>query len=117
MATTAHVTNTFGATAPAGGYANESSRESSVQKYHVLDASGKKVRLRTGKHVVTEVSLLGKGAADYSVVAAGAFTGGAFKATSADTTEHNSGEYCDFNLSGKIHDNLEDDGGSEGGPD
>lgn len=119
MAVTAHVTDTFGATAPIGGFANESSSESSVEKYQVLDASGKKVRLRTGKHIVSDVTLSGKGGADYSAVTAGAFSAGVFKAVSAETTEYNTGEYCDFTISGKVHDTVEEDsgGGGGGGPD
>lgn len=106
MATTAHITETFGATAPTGGYTNESSGEGSVEKYQVLSESGVKVRLRGGKHIITDVSISGKGGADYAVVSPGAFTVGAFKALSAETTEHESGEYCDFAITGKMHSNV-----------
>lgn len=107
MAVTAHITETFGATTPTGGYTNESSGEGSIQKYQVLSESGVKVRLRGGIHVVTDVQISGKGGADYSVIAPGAFTGGAFKALSAETTEFETGEYCDFAVSGKMHDTVD----------
>jgi hypothetical protein len=106
MAITAHVTENFGATTPTGGYTNESSHDDTVKKYEALDESGVKQRLRAGKHIETEVNISGKGGADYSVIAPGAFTEDAFKALSAETTEYHEGEYCDFNVSGKIHSNV-----------
>lgn len=106
MAVLAHITETFGATTPTGGFTNESNHDDSVKKYEVLNESGVKKRLRTGKHIESDVSISGKGGADYSVIAAGAFTEGAFKALSAETTEYEEGEYCDFAISGKIHSNV-----------
>lgn len=106
MAVTAHITETFGATTPAGGYTNESSHDDTIKKYEVIDESGVKQRLRGGKHIESEVNISGKGGADYSVIAPGAFSEGAFKALSAETTEYEEGEYCDFALSGKIHSNV-----------
>lgn len=109
MAVTAHITKLFGATTPIGGFTNESSRDGSVKKYQVLDENGDKVRLRAGKHIEDEVSISGKGSADYSVIAPGAFLASSFKATSAETTEYNEGEYCDFSLSGMINFNIVSD--------
>lgn len=106
MAVTAHILDNFGATTPTGGYVNESSHDDTVKKYQVLDESGVKQRLRAGKHIETEVSISGKGGADYSVIAPGAFTEDAFKALTAETTEYEEGEYCDFAVSGKIHSNV-----------
>ncbi len=106
MAVLAHITDTFGATTPTGGYTNESSHDGSIKKYEVLDESGVKQRLRGGKHIVDAVSISGKGGADYSVIAAGAITEGAFKAMSAETTEYEEGEYCDFAIEGEINSNV-----------
>lgn len=106
MATTAHITELFGAATPAGGFTNESSHDGTVKKYQVLDEDGEKVRLRAGKHIEDEVSITGKGGADYTVIAPGAFTADAFKATSAETTEYHEGEYCDFSVSGMIDSNV-----------
>lgn len=103
MATTAHITETFGAVTPTGGYTNESSGEGSIEKYSVLDESGVKQRLRGGIHIVTDVSISGKGPADYTVIAPGAFSAATFKAISAENTEYNTGEYPDFAVTGKTH--------------
>jgi hypothetical protein len=103
MAVACNIASTFGATTPTGGYTNESSRESQIEKAFVLDEDGVKVKLRTKKHIVTTVSISGKGSADYAVVTDGDFTSGTFKATSAETTEYNDGEYIDFAIQGLIH--------------
>jgi hypothetical protein len=102
MAVECNIASTFGATTPAGGYTNESSRESSLEKAFVLDEDGVKVKLRPKNLVTAQVSISGKGSADYSAVTAGDFTAGAFKALSAETTEYNDGEYIDFSISGQI---------------
>lgn len=106
MAVNAHITETFGATTPTGGFTNESNHDGAVKKYQVLDESGVKQRLRSGKHIEDEVSITGKGGADYSVIAPGAFTEDAFKALSAETTEYHEGEYCDFAVNGMIDSNV-----------
>ena len=106
MAVECNITDTFGATTPTGGFTNESSDDGSIQKYQVLDEDGDKVRLRGGKHIVTSVNSSGKGSADYSVIAPGDFTKDAFKALSAETTEHNTGEYIDFTVTGEINGNV-----------
>lgn len=106
MALTAHITELFGAATPTGGYTNESNHEGKVKKYQVLDENGDKKRLRSGKHIEDEVSITGKGGADYSVIAPGAFTEDAFKAISAETTEYHEGEFCDFAITGMIDSNV-----------
>lgn len=106
MSVLAHITETFGATTPTGGYTNESKHDDKIKKYEVYDESGVKQRLRGGKHIESGVDINGKGGADYSVIAPGAFTEGAFKAMSAETTEYNEGEYCDFAVAGEINDNV-----------
>lgn len=100
-----NITDTFGATAPAGGYVNESEKDCSVEKFHVVNEIGERVKLRSGKMVTCNVTISGKGAADYGVVACGDFTLDAFKAVSAETTEHNTGEYIDFTINGKSYHN------------
>jgi len=100
MPVACNIASTFGATSPTGGYTNESSRESSIDKAFVLDEDGVKVKLRGKKLITGNVQISGKGSADFAVVAAGDFTAGAFKATSAETTEYNDGEYIDFAISG-----------------
>jgi hypothetical protein len=102
MAVACNIASTFGATTPTGGYTNEASRESGIEKAFVLDEDGVKVKLRGKKLITRQVSISGKGAADYSVVASGDFTSGTFKALSAETTEYNDGEYIDFSISGQI---------------
>jgi hypothetical protein len=102
MAVTCNIASTFSATTPTGGYTNESSRDSSVDKAFVLDEDGVKVKLRAKKLYTRNVQISGKGAADYSVVAAGDFTAATFKATSAETSEHNDGEYIDFSVQGTV---------------
>jgi hypothetical protein len=103
MAVACNIASTFGATTPTGGYTNESSRERSIEKAFVLDESGDKVKLRGKKLITGNVQISGKGAPDYSVVATGDFTLGTFKATSAEGTEHNDGEYLDFSIGGMIY--------------
>ena len=102
MPVACNITSTFGATTPTGGFTNESSEDGSIEKFHVLDESGDKVKLRSGKLITKNVSITGKGSADYSVIAPGDFTKDAFKAMSASTTEHNNGEYIDFEIDGQI---------------
>jgi hypothetical protein len=103
MAVACNITSTFGATTPTGGYTNESSEDGSIEKFHVLDEDGDKVKLRGGKLITKNVKISGKGSADYSVIAPGDFTKDAFKATSASTTEYNNGEYIDFEVDGIIY--------------
>jgi hypothetical protein len=106
MAIACNIASTFGATTPTGGFTNESSRESAIDKAHVLDEDGVKVKLRGKKLITRNVQISGKGSADYSVVADGDFVVNTFKATSAETTEHNDGEYIDFSVSGIIYNTV-----------
>lgn len=103
MAVACNIASTFGATTPTGGYTNESSLDSGIEKAFVLDEDGVKVKLRGKKLITRTVSISGKGAADYAVVADGDFTAATFKATSAETTEYNDGEYIDFAIQGLIY--------------
>lgn len=103
MAVACNIASTFGATTPTGGYTNESARERGIEKAHVLDEGGVKVKLRGKKLITANVTISGKGAPDYSVVASGDFTAGSFKATSAEGTEYNDGEYLDFSIGGIIY--------------
>lgn len=103
MAVSCNITSTFGATTPNGGYTNESSKDSSIGDAFVLDEDGDKVKLR-GKKLITEtVTISGKGAADYSVIAPGDFTEDTFKVLAAETEEHSDGEYIDFSVEGKVY--------------
>jgi hypothetical protein len=102
MAVECNIASTFGATTPTGGYTNESSRGKTLEKAFVLDEDGVKVKLRAKKLHIANVQISGKGSADYAVVTAGDFTAGTFKATQAETTEYNDGEYIDFSLQGQI---------------
>lgn len=106
MAVTLNVTETFGATTPTGGYTNESSRDAEVGKAEVRNESGVRVKLRPKKLITDRVTISGKGAADYSVVAAGSMTAGVFKLISAETEEHHDGEYIDFTLEGVVLSNV-----------
>lgn len=106
MALECNITSTFGATTPTGGFTNESSKGGTVGKAQVLDEDGVKVKLRAKKLITYDVAISGKGSADYSVIAPGDFTVDTFKATSAETTEYNDGEYIDFSIGGKIFSNV-----------
>lgn len=102
MPVSCHVTSTFGATTPTGGYTNEATEDGSIEKFQVLNELGVKVKLRGGKLITKPVKITGKGSADYSVIAPGDFAKDAFKALSASTTEYNNGEYIDFEVDGEV---------------
>lgn len=106
MAITLNIDSTFGATAPTGGYTNESSRDQQTDLAFVRDESGDKVKLRSKKLITKNVTISGKGSADYSAVTAGAFTADALKVTSGETDEYHDGEYIDFQQDGIIYSNV-----------
>ena len=106
MAVTCNITSTFGATTPTGGFTNQSQEDATIEKFRVYDEDGDVVRLRGGKLITKPIQISGKGSADYAAVVAGDFTIDTFKAISAETTEHETGEHIDFSISGKMFSNV-----------
>jgi len=105
MAAHIGVTSTDIAT-PAGSYANESSKSSSVSSVTVQDESGNFVVATTTKTEEITYTLSGKGDADLSSVVAGtAFVDGTAVITSARVTE-NAEDFPDFEITAKEYKSL-----------
>lgn len=105
MAATFGVTQLHGLTVPAGGYAQETSSEDSVETATVRNASGVTVKVVPKKVVTSTYTLKGKGGAALAAVTAGAMTGGSMKVVSVKNSESND-DFADFEITGKKYTTL-----------
>lgn len=112
MAVTYDVDDTFGLTPSVGAHVSESRRSGKVQRYEVRNNKGEIVMQRAGKVREDDVTISGKGDANFAAVTIGSFTEGTVKAIEAEGTETNEGEYREFEMVGKAYVNL---GGGGGG--
>ena len=99
------VASTFGLSAPAGGYVQESSREDSVEVATIRDESGITVKAVPKPMVTRTVNLKGKGDANLAAVAAGSFAAGVLRITEAKQSESNE-DFPDFEITGTAYLNL-----------
>ena len=99
------VASTFGLSAPAGGYVQESSREDSVEIATIRDESGITVKAVPKPMVTRTVNLKGKGDANLAAVAAGSFAAGVLRVTEAKQSESNE-DFPDFEITGTAYLNL-----------
>lgn len=106
MAITYDVDDTFGLSPAAGSYVYESRKSGKVKRFEVLDEEGEIVDHRAGKYSEDDVTISGRGDANFAAVTVGAFTPGAVKATEAEGSETNEGEYREFEMVGKAYTNF-----------
>ena len=99
------VASTYGLSAPAGGYVQESSREDSVEIATIRDESGITVKAVPKPLVTRTVNLKGKGDANLAAVAAGSFAAGVLRVTEAKQSESNE-DFPDFEITGTAYLNL-----------
>ena len=99
------VASTYGLSAPAGGYVQESSREDSVEIATIRDESGITVKAVPKPMVTRTVNLKGKGDANLAAVAAGSFAAGVLRVTEAKQSESNE-DFPDFEITGTAYLNL-----------
>jgi len=99
------VASTFGLTAPAGGYVQESSQEDSVEIATIRDETGTTVKAVPKPMVTRAVSLKGKGDAELAAVASGSFAEGVLRITEAKQSESNE-DFPDFEINGTAYLNL-----------
>lgn len=99
------VINTFGLAAPAGGHVQESSSEASVDVATIRNALGVTVKAVPKPLVTKTVTIKGKGDAALAAVAAGSFTAGTLRITSAKQSESND-DFPDFEITGTAYSNL-----------
>jgi hypothetical protein len=99
------VATTFGLTAPAGGYVQESSREESVELATIRNETGVTVKAVPKPLVTRTVNLKGKGDANLAAVASGSFAEGVLRVTEAKQSETNE-DFPDFEITGTAYLNL-----------
>ena len=99
------VSSTFGLSAPAGGYVQESSREDSVEIATLRNESGVTVKAVPKPLVTRSVSIKGKGDANLAAVASGSFAEGVLRVTEAKQSESNE-DFPDFEITGTAYLNL-----------
>ena len=112
MAITYDVEDTFGLSPAAGAVVNESRIAGKVARYEVPDEAGEIILHRAGKFREDDVTISGKGDANFAAVTIGDFTAGSVKALEAEGSETSEGEYRTFEMTGKAYENL---GGGGGG--
>lgn len=97
------IVDTFGLSALAGAYVNESRRSRGIEKAIVTDEDGDIKKLRGKKLITEDVTIRGKGSANFAAVVAGAFTVDTVKPIEAEQTEYHDGEFPDFEMVGKAY--------------
>ncbi|HRQ87679.1 MAG TPA: hypothetical protein PLA50_02710 [Bacteroidia bacterium] len=111
MAVTYDVEDTFGLTPAAGAVVNESRRSGKVQRFEVPNEEGEIIKHRPAKYREDDITISGKGDANFAAVTVGGFTPNTVKAIEAEGTETNEGEYREFEMVGKAYVNLGGGGG------
>lgn len=104
MPATFGVQNTFGLS-PASGHVHESSDEASVEVATLRDENGVTVVAKPKKMVTRNISISGKGTANFSNVAAGAITKGAAFVTSVKQSESND-DFPSFEIQAVAYDDV-----------
>jgi hypothetical protein len=97
--------DTFGLTAPVGGYVHETSREGSVEIDTVKDATGVTVVADPKPLVTKKISMKGQGDPVLASVSAGAFAVDVVKIISMKRTESND-KRPEFEISAVAYSNL-----------
>ena len=97
--------STFGLSVPEGGYVQESSSDSSVDVATIRNNLGVTVKAVPKPLVTKTVTIKGKGDAALASVAAGSFTAGTLRVTSAKQAESND-DFPDFEITGTAYSNL-----------
>lgn len=100
MAATIGVTELHGIAVPEGGYAHESSSESSRKTVATKDNLGVTVFLDKMAHAEEQISVKGVGDVDFSIVAASNVASGAVQILSATAT-HELGKRAEFEITAR----------------
>lgn len=104
MPATFGVTNLHGL-APATGHAHEASADASIEVATLRDENGVTVVAAPKKLVTKNITLSGKGTANFGDVAAGAITKGASFVTSVKVTESND-DFPGFEIQAAAYDDI-----------